>query len=263
MSSAIIEIQHYSFSIGRQQILRDVSLTVEQGENVSIVGPNGAGKTTLLKCLDRIVTGGKGRIRVNSRPLENYSQKELAKTISYVPQADGRSFPYTVYEFVLMGRYPYLSPFSSTRSVDGEAVREALVQTGTEEFSERPLKTLSAGERQKVFIAAALAQETKILLLDEPATFLDPKHQADIYRVLQRLNRKRNVTILSASHDINSAVLTSNRILALKGGAVAACGSPRQIMTVETLDHIYEKRFLLVKHPQTGLPMAIPEVGES
>jgi len=254
----VIEISDYSFRIGRKEILKDISLEVNRGEYLSIIGPNGAGKTTLLKCLDRILTGGEGRIEVNGRPLETYSQRELAKLMAYVSQADERTFPYSVYEFVMMGRYPYLSPFSSVSSEDKEAVRQVLAATGTGEFADRRINTLSGGERQKVFIAAALAQGAKILLLDEPTTFLDYKHQADIQAILARLNRESGATIISVTHDINNAVAMSHRVLALKNGRVEFSGAADRLIDNEVLESIYGLSFSFVEHPKSGGTVIIP-----
>jgi len=132
----VIQLRNFSFRIGRKEILRGVSFAVRQGEYLTIVGPNGAGKTTLLKCIDRILPGGSGSIEVGGRPLASYRQKELARRISYVPQADGRTFPFTVEQFVLMGRYPYLNPFSSIGQEDRQAVRDAMEMTGTAAFAD-------------------------------------------------------------------------------------------------------------------------------
>lgn len=260
MGNAVIDIDSYSFRIGNKEILKNISFSIHEGEYVSIVGPNGAGKTTLLKCISRIHKGGRGNITVAGKRLEEYSQKELALEVSYVPQAGGRHAPFTVREFVLMGRYPYLSPFSPPKPSDTAAVREAMEVTGTSEFSERFLGTLSGGERQKVYIAAALAQEAQVLLLDEPTTFLDPKHESDIYRLLAGINRERGVTIVSVTHNINSAVLTSRTVLALKGGGVAFCGPAEEFMNEEVLRIIYEKSFSLMRHPLYGRTIIAPEV---
>ncbi len=257
VGKALIEVSDYTFSYERKPALRDISLTITAGERLSVIGPNGAGKTTLLKCMARILTGGKGSIRINGRQIGDYNQKDLAKFMSYVPQAQGCLVPFTVREFILMGRYPHLSPFSTISKQDIEAVSEAIVLTGTEDYAERSLCTLSGGECQKVFIAAALAQGAKILLLDEPTTFLDPRHQDDISRTLMRINRESGVTLVWVTHDINSAVLYSDRILALKDGAAAFCGPPEGLMNNETLERIYEKSFLFVRHPQTGQPVVV------
>jgi len=259
MNSPIIEVKNYSLKIAQNEILRDISFTVCEGEYLSIIGPNGAGKTTMLKCINRILHGGVGVIKLKGRLIDGYSQKEMAKLVSYVPQASGHPPPFTVSEFVTMGRYPHLSPFSSISEYDKEAIHEALLLTNTECFGERFLDTLSGGERQKVFISAALAQGAKIILLDEPTTFLDPKHHDDINSTLSRIN-KSGVTIVSVTHDINSALLLSKRIVAIKKGALCFFGSPQEIIKNEVLDKVYEKKFLFVKHPHTGHPVIIPTV---
>jgi iron complex transport system ATP-binding protein len=256
---AVIEIQHFSFRLGKKQILREVSFAVAEGEYLSIVGPNGAGKTTLLKCIDRLLTGGSGRIEICGRPLASYSQKQLARLIGYVPQGDGRGFAFTVEQFVLMGRYPYLSSFSPAGKEDQRAVREALELTGTTEFAQRLLETLSGGEHQKVMIAAALAQGARILLLDEPTTFLDYHHQDEVQALLGRVNRQSGTTIVAVTHDVNRAALESDRIVALRGGEVVFCGPPPEIMTAQVLRRIYGSSLLLVDHPSGGLPMIVPQ----
>ena len=260
MTEPLVQIENYSFDFGRITVLDHVNLTLEQGEFLSIVGPNGAGKTTLLKCLDRILPGGRGLIMIKGKHLETYSQKDLAKWIGYVPQASGPIPPFTVEEFVRMGRYPYRGLFASLTREDEAAVMDAVEVTGVREFSSRPLTALSAGERQKVYIAAALAQETGLLLLDEPATFLDPKHQDEIYAVLLRVNRERGVTILQVTHDLNQAVLVSRRVVALVRGSVVFSGPGAELMDNRILERIYQKSFRFVMDPQSGMRLILPEV---
>jgi len=259
INKIIIDVKKYSFKIGQNEILKDISFTVFEGEYLSIIGPNGAGKTTMLKCINRILHGNSGSIRLKGETIDKYSQKELAKLVSYVPQASGHTPPFTVNEFVTMGRYPHLSPFSSISEHDKKAVHEALTLTNTEGFGERFLDTLSGGERQKVFISAALAQGAKVILLDEPTTFLDPKHHDDINNTLRRINES-GVTIVSVTHDINSALLFSKRIVAIKNGVLSFFGSPKDIIKNGVLDKVYEKKFLFVSHPHTGHPVIIPTV---
>lgn len=259
MTQESIQIKNYSFSIGDKQILHDVSLSVKEGEFLSIIGPNGAGKSTLIKCLIRINTGGKGEISLAGKPLASYSQKALARLLGYVPQTDGRSLPFTVEEFVMMGRYPYLSPFTPIRHEDEQAVQDALGLTGTGHLAGRVMNTLSGGERQNVLIAAALAQGTRILLLDEPTTFLDPKHVADVHGILKRINRERGITIVMVTHDINAAALLSNRIAILKEGRLAFEGLPGEVMQNAVLSGIYDKSFLFVTHPITGQQLTVHE----
>ena len=256
----VIRVDRFSFRLGGKEILREVSFSVRRGQYVAIVGPNGAGKTTLIKCLDRLLTGGTGQIEICGRPLKQYRGRELARRISYVPQADGRVSPFTVEQFVLMGRYPYLSPFSAVSKEDRHAVRESMELTGTLQFADRLLGTLSGGERQKVYIAAALAQGAEILLLDEPTTFLDYRHEAEIRGLLARVNQLSGVTVVAVTHDVNHAVLESDQIIALREGAVVFCGPAEQIMKPDVLRQIYGAEFLLVDHPQAQLPVIVPHL---
>jgi len=256
-STPAIDVRGFSFAIEKKAILRDVTFSVMPGEYLSIVGPNGAGKTTLLRCIDRIYAGGTGQIAVFGRPLADYRQKDLARRVSYVPQAGGRVSPFTVGQFVLMGRYPYLSPFTSIGAEDRRAAREALRVTGTDEFADRTLDTLSGGERQKVYIAAALAQGADALLLDEPTTFLDYRHQVEIRDLLARVSAA-GTTIVAVTHDVNRAALDSHRIVAICQGTVVFCGTPRELMTADVLRRIYATELLLVDHPGTGLPVIVP-----
>ncbi len=257
-SQNAIDVCGLSVWLGGRKILDGVSFGVERGEAVTIVGPNGAGKTTLLKCLAGILTAGSGKILLDGRPLGDCPRKRLARRISYVPQADSQPVPFTVEQFVLMGRYPYLSPFSPVGKEDRQAARGAMEQTDTTRFAGRRLDTLSGGERQKVYIAAALAQGGEILLLDEPTTFLDYHHQEDICRLLRRTARRSDLTTIAVTHDVNRAALESHRIVALGGGRVVFIGAPHEIMRPDVLQRIYGCPFELVDHPHVGMPMVVP-----
>ncbi len=259
MDRSIIQVQKLSFFYGKQQVLKEISLEVKRGEYLSVIGPNGAGKSTLLKCLLRILRGGSGKIRFADKDLNAYRRRSLAKGMGYVPQGNGQEVPFTVREFVMMGRYPYMGPFSSPNAKDRASVEKALALTDTGVFADRLLQTLSGGERQKVLIAAALAQEPEMLLLDEPTTFLDPYHQAEVARILKRLHREADVSILSVTHDINHAALSSERILALKDGAMEFLGPPEEIMQNGILERVYGKPFVFAMHPVSGKPFVVPE----
>jgi iron complex transport system ATP-binding protein len=260
MNVKAIEVEKLEYRVSDHQILEDVSFSVQRGESLSIVGANGAGKTTLLKCLNRILAASRGSVRILGRPLERFRQSELAKLVAYVPQAGGRLLPFTVYEFVLLGRYPYFSPFSAVSSDDEKAAWEALCLTETESLENRMLETLSGGECQKVLIAAALAQTAEILLLDEPTTFLDPKHQTEIIRILRKTNRESGITMLTVTHDLNSAVIVGERILALKNGRSVFQGLSTEIMSEEILGEIYGQEFDFVDHPTMNRVLAVPRV---
>lgn len=250
----LIQIESLSLEISGARILNNISLNVEKGSFLSIVGPNGAGKTSLIKCISRIYRNWTGQVAINGKELSTISQKKLARQLSYVPQSEGRNLPFTAFEFVLMGRYPHLSPFTSISRENRAATEEAMKMTGVLPFSNRKLGTLSGGERQMVLIAAALAQGADILLLDEPASFLDYKHQVDVMQLLKKLHQERNITVVSVSHDINTAIASSSRIVALKDGRIAFSGSPAEAARPEVLEKIYETPFTCIPSPLSPLP---------
>lgn len=258
MGEAAISVAELDYRVGTVEILRDVSFSVDEGAYMSIIGPNGAGKTSLIRCLNRILNTAGGRITVFGRDLSTYSQRDLAKVMSYVPQADGRQFPFTAGEFVMMGCYPYLSPFSSVGAEDRRIVDEALALTDTEVFADRNIQTLSGGERQKVYVAAALAQGSRIMLLDEPTAFLDYKHQIEIQELLRRLNVDEGITILAATHDVNSLLRCSDSVLALKEGRVVFTGSPAELIAGDALESVYDTPFHLVQDGEVGNPIVVP-----
>lgn len=255
-----IRVEDFSFAVGNATILNRVSFRLECGSFLSVIGPNGAGKSTLLKCLNRINPSGPG-ISVGGRALESITQRHLARLMSYVPQADARPLPYTVDEFVSMGRYPFLSAFSSLTAVDLAVVERSLELAGVGRFRGRTLGSLSGGERQKVLIAAALAQEAEIMLLDEPAAFLDYRHQVEVLDLLERLNREQGKTIVMVTHDLNAAVEHCDRVLALLGGEVAYDGTPEGLLDAERLERIYGARFVFIRQPGRTLPLVRAEGG--
>ena len=208
----------------------------------------------------KIYPFSEGEIFFRTIPIKKMNQRNLARQISYVPQSDGRLLPFSVEEFVMMGRYPHLSPFTSFNAEDKKVVKESLELTNTLQMADRLLTTLSGGERQTVFIAAALAQGANILLLDEPTTFLDPKHEQDIYQILSRLNKELGITIVSVTHDINNAVLQGDRIIILKNGTVQFEGEATKVMNKKILASAYDKDFTFQKHPLTGHKIIVPEV---
>lgn len=254
----ILSVEQLGLRLSGTVILDAVSFAVEPGEYVSVVGPNGAGKTSLIKCLCGIYPPRAGSIRLMNRDAATILPRERARMLSYVPQAEGRVFPFTAEEFVLLSRYPHLSPFTTVTPADRAAADTALQQTGTQKFRHRKLGTLSGGERQMVFIAAALAQEAPILLLDEPASFLDYRHQSEVAQLLIRLNREAGRTILTVSHNLNTAARSSSRILALKQGKPVFYGPPEQLLELAQLRTVFDTEFRLVHDAENPLPLVIP-----
>ena len=256
-NKTIISFKNFSFSYEKSPVLKNISFNVAEGEFICLVGPNGAGKSTLLKCLHKIIEGGTGQIDLMGRSIKEKSHKELAKLLGSVSQTTQSNAPFSVYEFVKMGRYPYLNPFSMTKEADKKIIQHALEITGIESFKSRLLSELSGGERQKVYIAAALAQGTKILLMDEPTTFLDPKHQVDIYHTLKKLNEIDGITILLVTHDFNMGALFGKRMLALNSGKLLYDGTVQKFMKGDQLEKIFGIPFEIINGTQKRKPIAI------
>jgi iron complex transport system ATP-binding protein len=260
MTELTLKIESLSFSIRGVEILRDISARIGIGETWSVIGPNGAGKSTLLKCLMRIHNGWTGRVYLFGHPLGSYSQRELAQRVSYVPQAgNDQRFPYTVREFVRMGRYPYSGLFGTPQPGDQRVIDESMARAGVEVFADRTLDTLSGGERQKVFIAAALAQESDVLLLDEPTAFLDYRHQREVSRILRTINSESNATIVTVTHDLNTAILTGGQTLALRNGEVAWSGPTEDLACEQLLGRIFDADFRFLDDPVTGMRLVAPQ----
>lgn len=260
MTEPAVVIDGLSLSIRGTSILRDVSARIDAGQTWSVLGANGAGKSTLLKCLVRIHRGWTGDVRLFGRPLASYSQRELARRVAYVPQPGGdQQFPYTVRQFIAMGRYAYSGLFGAAHGGDDDAVDGAMEQTNVGAFADRRLHTLSGGERQKVFIAAALAQGGDLLLLDEPTAFLDYRHQEEVVRILRRVNRERGATIVAVTHDVNDAILAGGRALALREGRVVWTGPTERLASEELLGTIFDASFRFLDDPATGLRLVAPQ----
>ncbi len=244
--------------LGEAEILDDVSMTIGRGEFITVIGPNGAGKSTLLRCLDGILEPSAGRVIVNGRPLGDYERRELARTVSYVPQPDAGSLDFSVRSYVEMGRYPHLGAWAALTEADVEAVAGAMELTEVAELADRTMSSLSGGERQRASIAAALAQGGSVLLLDEPTSFLDYRHQVQILDLLDRLNRDQGLTVVAVTHDLNSTVASSDSVLALKDGRVAATGKPADLLDADALAAIYDTDFRLIAGGHRGLPLVLP-----
>jgi iron complex transport system ATP-binding protein len=253
---AAIAVENVSVSLSGVKILNDLNFLLPQGAFVAIIGPNGAGKSTLLKTIIRIIKS-KGNIVVNGRALAARSQREIAQCFSYVPQDSTNALPFSVEEIVMMARYPSAGRFRLLRDSDQELVDSALKLTGTEKFRERRFSSLSGGERQKVLLAAAIAQGSEILLLDEPGSFLDPRFEGEIFDLLGRLHASGK-TIVLVTHDINRASLVSTHVLALKDGVIPFFGTTSEFLESGVLPVLFGTEFVFVPHPTCGTPMMVP-----
>lgn len=257
-SKYALRVERFSFSYNRKRIIDDISLSVKKGEYVSIIGPNGAGKSTLIKCFNRILRDGNGTIEIFGQEIKRFPQKILGQLIGYVPQSSEHSFSYTVREFVTMGRYPYLNPFTKISNNDKKVVDNVIEMTALEAFAERSFQHLSGGEKQKVYIAACLAQQPKILLLDEPTNHLDPRHQLDIQKTISDISKKLGITILHITHDLNQSVYWSQKIIALKEGKIVCEGPPHHVITASTLKKVFDTDFHILSDPLTKRKIVVP-----
>ncbi|MEX0806441.1 MAG: heme ABC transporter ATP-binding protein [Candidatus Binatia bacterium] len=248
-----IQTRDLSFAYKDRAVLHDVSIAVGRGEMLGILGPNGSGKTTLLKVLSGILRG-RGEVKLNGKGIEAYDRRELSRLFAVVPQESRVNFPYTVAEIVLMGRASYHSAFALEGEKDLEVARASLALTDSLSLSNRYLHELSGGEKQRVMMARALAQEPEILLLDEPSAFLDLRHQVQVFELLRQLNRERGLTIVAALHDLNFAALFFPRLVMLREGKIYRDGSPAEVLTEKTIDEVYGIRVRVEQDPSGEKP---------
>lgn len=234
-----IEVKNLSYSYkNRENILNDISFSVEQGEYLCLLGPNGVGKSTLFKCMMGLLPGYRGEIRLDGEEIRTLSPRQLAKKAAYIPQSTGVSFSYSVEEMVLMGTTPQMGRFASPGKRERQAAWRALEKLHIESLAGRVFSQLSGGERQLVLIARALAQGTRLLIMDEPTSSLDYGNQLRVMQRVQALARQGYMILLS-SHNPQQALLFADRILALHDGAILADGAPREVITPALLQTLY------------------------
>ena len=242
---SVLEARGIDFAYnGGPSVLKKVDLELGMGEIVTLVGPNGSGKSTLLKCLADFHTPKEGSVRLDSRDIKDFSLEEKARKLSYVPQIERISFPSTVFDTVLMGRKPYIAWKPSRKDID--IVSGLIQELGLEKLAMRDINELSGGQRQKVFLARALAQHPEVLLLDEPTSDLDLKHQLEVLNIIKE-QTDEGISALIAIHDLNMAVRYSDRIIMLKAGEVFASGG-MEIITPENIEEVYEVKVHVGDH---------------
>ena len=252
-----IELRDVAFAYGARRVLEGIDLSVERGEMVGIIGPNGSGKSTLLRLMGGVLRPAAGEIRIEERRIEAYGRRELAQRIAAVAQETAIDFPFSVAEVVLMGRAPHLGGrlFESAR--DLAVAEQAMRRTGVLDLADRRIHELSGGERQRVILARALAQEAPILLLDEPTTFLDIRHQVEVYDLLREL-QSEGYAAVAALHDLNMAALYCQRLVLLKAGRILRVGTPEEVITPESVRAAYEADVDVRRNEHTGALSVLP-----
>ena len=237
--------------------LQHINLTVRKGEMVALIGPNGSGKTTIIKLAAGVLTPGQGEVLLNGANLKTLSRKEIARRLAVVPQYFYIPFAFTVDEVIMLGRTPFVGAFSGETEREHFMVRQAMELTGIEQFSNRAFNELSGGERQKVVLAMALAQEPKLLLLDEPTAHLDINHQVEILEMVRGLNREQGVTVVGAMHELNLAALYFDRLILFKEGTIFAEGAPSAVLTETTIHDVFGASVQIDQHPSAKVPYII------
>ena len=261
--SAAYQVSGLRFSYpGSNWALKDLSFSVQQNEILGIIGPNGSGKTSLLKLLAHLVRPLSGEIRLFGHTIGNLPQDEIARSVALVPQDSPQLFPFTLAQMILMGRFPHhvvkgglwLGTFGWESYEDRRLATLAMQETDVTHLAARRIQEVSGGERQRAMIARALAQEPRVLLLDEPTAFLDLSHQVEICRLLRRLNEERGLTVVMVSHDLNLAGQYCDRLMLLDEGEIIRLGTPDEVIRPDVLEEVYCCKVLVDRHPQSGLP---------
>jgi iron complex transport system ATP-binding protein len=258
----IISVENISFTYPQQSIsekgnpfkLTNISFSIPPGTFLSVLGPNGSGKSTLLKLINRIYRPDSGKIKIFDFEINHLSQKDLSKQIAFVPQIQPVFFSYSVYEIVLMGRSPYLSGFGFENRQDRTITLDALQKVDLIHLASKSFEQLSGGEKQRVFLARALAQQCPLLILDEPNTHLDLVHQIEMLTLIKQLTMEQKISVISVFHDLNLAAMFSDKILLLDEGENVAFGSVKEILCERNISQVFRTKVLVDKHPSLDIP---------
>lgn len=253
----IIEVDSLSKRFDNQSVLEEISFSVKRGECLGIIGPNGSGKSTLLKLLSGVESKSAGKIEIRGKQIEQYTRKDLAKWLAVLQQESLPSIGFTVREVIEMGRFPFQN-WLGEETTDIERLMDSILdKMGLNELSDRHLENLSGGERQRVALGKTMAQQPKLLMLDEPTTYLDIGHQILLMDRIREWQLEDDLTVISVLHDLNLAALYCDRLLLLHNGRVVAIGSPEDIIRTDLIEEVYGTSPIVMQHPVYGLPQII------
>lgn len=253
-----LHARHLSLSYESAHIINDLDLTIAEGKITVLVGPNGCGKSTLLRGISRLLKPRGGSVILDAEDIWSMPTKQLAKRLGILPQSPVAPEGLTVHELVALGRYPHQSWFQQWSPEDERLTREAIDITGMSALANRPIDTLSGGQRQRAWIAMTLAQDSNIILLDEPTTFLDLAYQIEVLDLLQDLNTERGKTIVMVLHDLNHACRYADTIVAVNNGGVAHQGQPAEVVTEDMVRAVFGVECRVIADPVTGAPLVVP-----
>lgn len=249
----LLQVEDVEVCLGNSTVLEGISFNANNGEFIAVIGPNGSGKTTLLRAMAGLLRPENGRILVNGVTLQNMPSRDLARALAVVPQDTGVNFGFTALEIVLMGRNPHLRRFQSEGKRDIEIARKAMELTKTWQLADRRIDEVSGGERQRIVIARALAQEPELLLLDEPTSNLDIAYQIEIMELLKRLTRE-GIAVIAAIHDLNLAAQYCSKLILLDHGKISISGDAGEVLTAENIKKVFHASVIVGKHPVSRLP---------
>lgn len=257
-----ISVRGLTLGYRAEPIVRELDVEIPGGQVTAIIGPNGCGKSTLLRGLGRLLPARAGEVRLGGRGVTAYGSKELAKVLGLLPQSPVVPEGVRVRELVERGRHPYRGMFSRWSAQDEHAVTEALEQTDTAGLADALVDELSGGQRQRVWIAMVLAQNTRVLLLDEPTSFLDLAHQVEVLDLVRSLNRTRGTTVVMVLHDLGMAARYADHVIGMSRGRVVAVGDPVQVVTPQTVREVFGIDCRVITDPGTGTPVVLPGSGQ-
>jgi iron complex transport system ATP-binding protein len=256
--SALLNARNLTFAYTDHPVVRDVAISLHAGEVVALLGPNGSGKSTLIKLLLGHLRADSGSISWEDRDLKSWNRRQLAQRIAYLPQNPTANPEQAVGDVLRLGRAPYWRAFGIESPQDMKVVGETAAMLQLSELIDRPMDELSGGQRQRVFIGRCLVQEPRAMLLDEPGTFLDLRHQVELCQLLLKLTRDCGIGVLMASHDLNLAGLFADRLVLLHDGAVAGVGDPRQVLDPALLSRVYGLSMRRIETGDGGAPLVLP-----
>lgn len=256
----MIELQAVSKSYQGKMVLKEISMTVKQGEFLGIIGPNGSGKSTLLHLLSGTERPDTGTIVLNGQPIKAYNRKMLSRTLAMLQQDGLPQVAFPVREVIEMGRYPYLDWLGRDVRKSGELVDGILEELALTNLADQPLNELSGGQRQRVALGKVMAQEPQMVLLDEPTTFLDIHYQVQFMELVSAWRQETGLTVIAVIHDLNLAALYCNRLLVLKEGRIAASGTAEEIVVPKLLQEVFGVDPLVIPHPEAGVPQILLRV---
>ncbi len=244
----------FRYAVGAPPVLDGVSIAADAGEVVGLLGPNGSGKSTLLRVISGALRPEEGDVELCGKPIGALSRRDVARRVAMVLPEGGRALPFRVEALVLLGRAPYLGDLVWEGPEDFRIAREAMAMAGVAHLADRWFDELSLGERQRVLVAQGLAQEPRVLLLDEPAAHLDIRHQVEIHALLEHLAREKGMCVVAVSHDLNLAAEFCDRLVVLSAGCLRAEGTPAEVIDERLLREVYESRVLVDRNPESGAP---------